>query len=83
MKSFKVGQSYIYHCWFTGGEQRMTVVDRTKDAITFEVNAHELDGNHISKENYNVDIDEEGNESVLIYSYHERENRIYAEEVVI
>lgn len=80
MKSFKVGQIYTYHCWFTGGEHRMTIVDRTDDTITFKVSAYELDGNHATQENYKIDTDDDGNESILIYSYHGQENRIYAED---
>lgn len=79
---FKVGQHYDFTDWFTGGTSDR-VVDKISDGkVTFKIERWELDGHHFTTETYDIDTDENGNESVLLYTYHDEEARIYAEHEV-
>ena len=83
MWKFSIGQEYTYSDWFTGGEQRIRVASREGKKITFDVISVEADGTHKSAEEYQIDIDGYGNESVLIYEYKGHENRIKAKAVTV
>lgn len=78
MKKFNVGQQYHNICWFTGASCIMEVFALQKNSVTFTVTRTEADGIHTCLEEYHIDHDSEGNESVLIYDYHGKENRIFA-----
>lgn len=78
MEMFAVGKSYENICWFSGGVSRYKVVSRTEKTVTFVRESHELDGDHITEETYDIKVDENGNKYVLFYSYHGVENRMYA-----
>lgn len=78
MKKFEIGQVYDTVDWFTGGTCVRKVKDRTDTSLIFEIQRHELDGDHKGVEEYDIYIDEDGNEYVLLYSYKGSENRITA-----
>jgi hypothetical protein len=75
---FKVGQTYTNTCWFTGGQHTYTVKSRTENKVTFDSTYAELDGIHHNTETFDIHTDKHGNEYVVLYEYHEAENRIWA-----
>lgn len=79
MKKFEVGQKYNFICWFTGGNTLYTVEYRTQTKVSFKTVANEMDGVHEGIEEFEIDVDEFGNESILIYEYHGHKAQIYAE----
>lgn len=83
MDKFKVGQHYDFTDWFTGGTSDREVKEIKNGKVTFKIERWELDGHHFTTETYDIDTDENGNESVLIYEYHGAEARIHAEHEVI
>lgn len=82
MDKFKVGQHYDFTDWFTGGTSDREVDKISDGKVTFKIERWELDGHHFTTETYDIDTDENGNESVLIYEYHGEEARIYAKHEV-
>lgn len=81
MRIFKRGQEYTNTDWFTGGQMHYIVKSRSENKVVFTRNSHELDGDHEGTEEFTINTDANGNESVLIYEYHGHENRLHAEEV--
>lgn len=75
---FEVGSKYTNTCWFSGGSSEYTVVSRTENTVTFSQLANELDGVHNTELTYDVNVDENGIEYILLYEYHGHENRIYS-----
>lgn len=79
MKRFEIGNKYNSICWFTGGISEYTVANRTDSTVTLKPFRIELDGNHdCESETYDLHTDENGNEYIVLYSYHGHENRICA-----
>ena len=79
MQTFQPGKSYISTDWFTGGVHYYTCISRTDDTVTFSIVCHEADGIHDAvPETFRVFSDDE-KEFVVIYTYQDNENRMYAD----
>lgn len=81
VKKFSPGQVYMVSDWFTGGMSKMTVSHVEDGKVTFKTVLHEVDGDFERDETYNLLSDKAGNESILLFTYHGHECRIWAEEV--
>ena len=78
---FMVGQSYVHFSWFTGGRM-LYVVDAIKDGKVFmNTEDVELDGVHNRVESYDIQVDENGNEFVVLFNYRGADCKIYADKV--
>lgn len=79
-KRFQIGQVYDWTDWFSGGQAWYTVKEVADGKVVFAEHRWELDGEFDLISDYEIKIDENGNEYIVMCSYHEHEGRIYAEE---
>ncbi|MBO5609108.1 MAG: hypothetical protein J5929_01870 [Eubacterium sp.] len=70
IRTFNEGDEYLMNDWFTGGTAIYKVKDRTDTSVIFTVYRHELDGEHECNEEYDITIDEDGNEKVILFTFH-------------
>ena len=78
MKKFKVGQGYVWTDWFSGGRTHYTVSSREGNKLVLSCIACELDGVHERTETFDILMDEEGNERVLMCEYRDHRGFLFA-----
>lgn len=76
---FRIGETYGSVDWFTGGTGFYTVTDRDRDTLVLKEAHDEADGFHQCEGDSSYSIHEEdGEEYIVLGSYHGHEDRIYA-----
>lgn len=79
VRVFAKGQRYNNTDWFTGGTAVYEVTQVDNNRVTFSVSRNEPDGSFSMQESFDIQKDNTGAESVLLYEYKGHENRICAE----
>ena len=75
-RAFNVGDVFRKTCWFTGGSAIYECIERKNLTLTFRVKEEEPDGFSIREEKYNIMVDDEDHEYVIINTYKGHESRI-------
>ena len=80
MKRFEIGQAFCSTDIFTGGIQEYIITNRTETEIFCNVLRNELDGTHTGEETFEIHTDDNGNEYVVLWEYHEHRGIVSASE---
>ena len=75
---FEVGMTIEYTSWFTGGTSVRKIIFINGNKLRTIGSNWELDGHHGSADEYEIEVDEEGNERICISSYEEYKGYVYA-----
>lgn len=81
-EKFKVDQMFEFTSWFTGGTmvRRIIAIDGNKMRTTGS--NWEWDGHHGVTEEYEIEVDAEGNERICVTSYGEYKGYVYARDCI-
>lgn len=77
-KRFEVGQHYIWTSWFTGGQSYYTVKQITDTKVVFAEYRREIDGEYEMEETFEIHMDENGDQYLVMCHYLDEEGRLYA-----
>lgn len=78
---FKEGGKFAFTCPYTGGRHSYVITSRTKDKIICAAVYHEADGMHQLEEEFALETDDKGNESVILWTCADKRGVLSAYEI--